>query len=224
MKKEIVKKSVGYMLINFSINLGYDKSDAEDKLNAYCALLTSRLTKNGVTEDMFQDAVGRFVDKTSGSNYNKLPSVGDLLDVLGMKPKDLEDIAKQQAELVFSSLNKMAYMPMVMFSDPVTNYTVKNSMGGLSKFVWDYSPQNQQAKEHVWGKREFVSSYITNSELENLQYEPVCLSTASKGDKILNIGDVEQCGANLVTARDKLLQLASPKNEDLKKITDIYKK
>lgn len=214
------------MLVNFSINLGYDRQDAEDKLNAYCALLISRLTKNGVTAEMFKQAIAKFIDKTSGSNYNKLPSVGDLLDVLGMKPKELEQIAQEKAQEAMQYVPQMRFRALVQYDCPISNWVIQNTFEGVAKFCWLFDSTNQSRPESVWVKKRFVEEYISAYHrgcgilhpIRNEKYE------VEDYGNILQIGNMDVCEKNkqlAIEAKNKQ-QLNKPK-EEITKLLNQYK-
>jgi len=198
LNKDIIKKSVGYLLVNFSINLGYDKNDAEQKLNTYCALLHSRLSKYNVTEEMFTHAVGVFVDRTEGSNFNKLPSVGDFLSILDLKPKTLEQIATEQAQECISNADRMRWQHFVQYDDPVTNWVLQNSFGGVSVFCWSLASDNEKKTDTVWVKKRFVEEYMTAHSGNKKILHPIVNTSATfiGYDKVLKIGCEETCDKN----------------------------
>lgn len=191
-------------------NFDLDKSDED--IVEYCRVVHPFMVRLEVDDKLMTDAVGNFILKTSGSNFNKLPSVGDFAKELGLQPKTLEQRATEQAELIFNSMPAMRSTGSCMFSDRVTNYILNTYGGGVKQLLWDYSPCNQDKKDEVWGRKEMEKRYISCHELGHESVEPLKLS--GTGWKIF--GDEALCLENAQIYKENVLQIE--KKRELPKI------
>lgn len=209
------------------LDTGLQLHTGEEDLKEYASLLFNDVGIIGLSNEEFDVAVDTFRFKTSGSNFNKLPHIGDFVELLGLKPKSLEDTAKAQSELVFSRIQDMKYRDMVLFADPVTNYTIEKTFGGLGKFTFDYGGDmyNLEPKDPVWGKKEFISAYLTHADMGHEKLNPVYRVGAQADSKILFIGDANKCNQNIERHNQNCLRLESkPQNATIEKLTTAFKK
>ena len=100
-------------------------------------LLFECLERTGFDDNDMQVATFNLINKAERKDTFKIPLPKEFYDAAGKKQekiKTIEEIAAEQAELVFSNLERMKGIPRVFFDDPVTSYTVDKSFGGISQF------------------------------------------------------------------------------------------
>ncbi len=218
MRMEFILEQVTMMNVNFQLN----KTVSE--ISAYCKLLQTRLSKKGFTEEMLASAVDKFMDSTEGSNFNKLPSTGDLIALLGMKPKTVEQLAQAQCDLVFSMLPTLDMQTRAIFPDRVTNYVLKNYAGGFDSFIWDNSARNEKKQELTWRKKAFIESYVSAHDSKRESVEPLTLPNNNGRHGALLVDDKEACKVNLLAHEQNCLRLESkPKNATIEQLTNEFK-
>lgn len=192
MDKNVMMEQITMMNINFSL-----KMDVRE-MQAYCRMLYPKLVEKGVTDDMFVSAVDTFMDKTEGNNFNKLPSRGDFLAILGMTPKTIEQIAEEQAQECISKAPRMRHWHFVQYDDPVTNWVLQNAFGGVSAFAWSIADDNENKKDSVWVKKRFVDEYLTAHRGGKKHFGVLRNQSATfiSNDRILKIGNESICDQN----------------------------
>jgi hypothetical protein len=183
--KKIVFNGIEMLCINFSI----DKTKKEIK--TFCRSIYPILESESVTNEEFGNAIVAFMKKTKGSNFNKIPSVGDFLAIIGKAPKDPEQLAQEQAMLVWEG--GYTYADKVIFDNPTTNYIIEHSFGGLSNFRWKYlNSQNENIIGDNWGRKEFVSAWVTAYKVGKEKKSPLCSDASRIDSKIKVIGNPEK--------------------------------
>lgn len=214
MDKTLMFNLVNAMCVNFDL----DKNKTQ--VQEYCRVVHPFLTKAGVTDKMFEEAVGMFISKTSGSNFNKLPSVGDFLGILNLKPKSIEDKAADQAQECISNADRMRWSHYVQYDDPTTNWVLEKAFGGVSKFCWMLDDSNESKSDSVWVKKRFVDEYLTAASGSKQILHPIKNPSATfiSHDKILKLGDESVCDANKQLAIENA-QKQKEVNSFLTKIT-----
>lgn len=158
LNKETVYNNVVLICDNF------DMKKTEEDLQRYCRAIFPILLKNNVSDEEFHDAAVSYMERTQGSNFNKLPSVGDYLALIHKTPKSVEEMARQETNNAFN-----AYTGLVTkFEHPVTNYVIKNCCGGLDNFIQEYVCKYKENKSSVpFRKKEFMEDWIMAYENNN---------------------------------------------------------
>ncbi len=185
LNKKTVYNGLEMLCVNFSI----DKT--QDELKTFCRVTYPMLSDSLVTDNEFVYAVTQFMKKTSGSNFNKLPSVGDFLKMVGKTPKSTEELAKEQAQLVWEG--GYTYAEKLLFDNATTNYVIDDCFNGLSNFRWKYlNSQNENRVSDNWGKKEFIENWIIAYERGREQFEPLRSNACTSDSNIKMIGDVSK--------------------------------
>lgn len=144
--RDIVKNGVKMLLINFSI----DKTN--EGLKEYTDFITGYLRMENITNEEFNFALSRFIKNTSGSNFNRLPSIGDYMQMLNKGDTSIEEKARIQLHIVKSLLKdskltkKYKY---IMLDDKVTQYTLNNEFGKFKFIELDDYFDNKFIKGYV---------------------------------------------------------------------------
>lgn len=180
--KKIVFNGIEMLCVNFSI----DKT--KDEIQSFCRLIFPILVDENVTNEEFSGAVVLFMKKTRGSNFNKLPSAGDFLAIIGKAPKSAEEMAKEQALFVWEG--GYTYADKVIFDNPTTNYVIENCFGGLSNFRWKYlNSHNENRIGDNWGQKEFIEKWIASYESGKEKNSPLCSDASTSSSELKVIGD-----------------------------------
>lgn len=141
-------------MVNASI-----KQDSQET-SAYLDMLMFFLEQNNITDSQLQKSVMQYIFDTE-ETFNKLPTVGKLMTVLGLKEgktkEGVEKRAQNQAQEVLKASSN--YCKDYKFTDPYTNHVMHSVYGGVEG-VWKYSLNNPERKEATWFIKEFVSHYI----------------------------------------------------------------
>lgn len=184
-----VKKGVKMVQLAFSI-----QTDRED-LEMYSKLVLNRLSSNNVTLEEFNSAIARFID-TQDTNYKQLPTIAILLKFCNKQPKTPEQLAKEQALLVWEG--SYTYADKVIFENPTTNYVIENCFNGLSSFRWKYlNSTNENRISDNWGQKEFIEKWVTAYENGKGTTKPLRSDACNIDSKLVMIGDVNKINTML---------------------------
>ena len=153
-QREEIKSAINALMVNFSI------TKKDEDLKVYINLMDMLITSQDIDIKSFKKAVFDFMLSTSGNNFNKLPSIGDILSVLNLAPLSLDQKAEKQAEIAFNARYKMNVANSIMFDDAHTNYVIENTFGGFDNFFYLFASDNSKARDEEWGKKDFIKAYI----------------------------------------------------------------
>lgn len=182
--KNMFLNMIEALCANFSI----DKT-LED-LKAYGAIVHPLLVEENVTTEEFITACNMFMKKTKGNNFKCLPGAGDFLAAIGKTPKTVEQIAKEQALIVFDGT--YLYDNCVMFEDPVTNYVIESEFAGLSGLRHKYISNIGEKRPRAEGKRVFERAYITAHDSKKTKKTPLIADGHNLKNEIVMIGNPEK--------------------------------
>ncbi|QDP49763.1 MAG: hypothetical protein Unbinned6284contig1004_32 [Prokaryotic dsDNA virus sp.] len=182
--RDIVKNGVKMLLINFSI----DKTN--EGLKEYTDFITGYLRMENITNEEFNFALTKFIKNTSGSNFNRLPSVGDYMQMLNMGDTSIEEKARVQLHIVKSLLKNKKLLKdykYIILDDKFTHYTLNNEFGEFKYIEMDDYFDNKFLKGYVAARKSgineekkldnYISGYSTlgvkgwyESEKDTLNY------------------------------------------------------
>lgn len=181
---EGVKKGVKMVQVAFSIQI--DRVDLE----TYSKLVFNRLQTHNVTLEEFNSSIAYFID-TQNKNYKQLPTIAEMLKFCNKQPKTVEQVAKEQAMLVWEG--GYTYADKLLFDNATTNYVIENCYNGLSNFRWKYlNTRNEDRISDNWGQKDFISKWITAYESGKQKTEPLRSDACNSQSKLVMIGDVDK--------------------------------
>lgn len=176
------KKNMFNMVESICVN--YDLDKTKEELQVYCRIVHPLLASENITDQEFTDSC-LIIMKTK-QTMKTLPSAADYLAAINKTPKTVEQLAKEQAILVFEQTP--LYDDCVMFDDPVTNLVIKSEFGGLSGLRYKYINSQGEQRPKAEGKRVFERAYISAADAGMASYEPL-VADGKSAKEITMIGD-----------------------------------
>lgn len=180
--REQAKKSLKALMVNASI-----KQDSQDTSD-YLDMLMFFLEQNNITDNQLQKSVMQYIFETE-ETFNKLPTVGKLVALLGLKQgktiDDIEKRAQNQAQEVLKASSN--YCQYYVFDDPYTNYVLKTVYGDLTG-VWKWSTNNPEREDSTWFVKDFVKHYMNAVDFNNFSTAEFAVSNPSpfwEGKKVI---------------------------------------
>lgn len=218
----ISKKTLMEEVIKLNINFTLNKTS--DELKAWCVLVYDDLSDEPLNDESFKTALKKLRKSTEGNMFNKLPSTGDILKHLDLKPKSIKQMACEQAQLAIQEADRMRFQRFVQFSCPVTNWVVQNAFGGVSQFCWQLDKTNEKRPEMIWVKNKFIDEWITANDRKVENFAPITNLSATfiSYEHVLQLGDVSVCESNMKIAIGEKQKTIENKANDVINVATKY--
>ncbi len=146
----------------FLASFGFEFSN-EENLKLYCSSCYLVAVEYNVTQEKFINAIRSSVKNLSIKDFNRRPAPIDLLEKLQLISKQKDLSIEEVAALEFDKIIKyLKYCNNMNFNDitlRVLNNYYTNGVDSIYYMLFD--PFNQNKKDLIWCRREFIDYYVT---------------------------------------------------------------
>lgn len=115
--------------------------------------------KNIATIDEFREAAKKVLTTWK---FSRMPPIGEILEHIGDRPKQIENIATVEANRILAHLQAWGGLKWPVLDDPITQYLMTR------RWKYDTWASNVLESELKWWVKEFVQAYQAHVEADDL--------------------------------------------------------